>query len=130
MAVKIRLSRIGKKKAPCYRIIAVDSRKKRDGQYLDNLGTYEALTGNFVQLKQDRIDYWISQGAQLTDSAKKLVKLSKQDKLVEKKVKKQVEPIEVKQEVKKVQVKTVKEKKEEAAQVEKEAPVEEVKAES
>jgi len=77
MAVKIRLSRIGKKKAPCYRIVAVDSRKKRDGQYLDNLGTYEALTGKFVQLKQDRIDYWLSQGAQLSDSAKKLIKLSK-----------------------------------------------------
>jgi len=77
MAVKIRLSRIGKKKAPCYRLVAVDSRKKRDGQYLDNLGTYEALTGKFVQIKQDRIDYWLSQGAQLTDSAKKLIKLSK-----------------------------------------------------
>jgi len=82
MAVKIRLTRVGKKKAPFYRIVAVDSRKKRDGEYLDNLGTYEALSGKIVDLNQERIDYWLSQGAQLSDSAKKLIKLSKKEKTV------------------------------------------------
>jgi small subunit ribosomal protein S16 len=48
MAVKLRLTRIGKKKAPFYRIVAIDSRKKRDGAFLENLGTYDALKGNLV----------------------------------------------------------------------------------
>ena len=74
MAVKIRLSRIGKKKAPCYRIVAVDSRKKRDGAYLDNLGTYDALKGVVITLHQERIDYWVSKGAILADSVKKIIK--------------------------------------------------------
>lgn len=74
MAVKIRLSRIGKKKAPCYRIVAVDSRKKRDGAYLENLGTYDAVKGNIVKLDKDRIDYWVSKGAVVADSVKKLIK--------------------------------------------------------
>ena len=45
MAVKIRLSQIGKKNAPFYRIVAIDSRKKRDGKFLEDLGTYNPLTG-------------------------------------------------------------------------------------
>lgn len=77
MAVKIRLSRVGKKKAPVYRIVAIDSRKKRDGAYLENLGTYDATRGIIVQFHQDRIDYWLSQGAQTTDSVKKIMKSSK-----------------------------------------------------
>jgi len=77
MGVKIRLSRIGKKKAPFYRIVAVDSRKKRDGACLENLGTYDSLKGTFVQFNNDRISYWISQGAIPTDSVKKLMKLYK-----------------------------------------------------
>jgi len=51
MAVKLRLSRIGKKHAPFFRIVAVDSRKKRDGSYLENLGTYDSIKGSFVQLQ-------------------------------------------------------------------------------
>ncbi|MFC1842103.1 30S ribosomal protein S16 [Candidatus Dependentiae bacterium] len=86
MSVKIRLSRIGKKKAPCYRIVAVDSRKKRDGACLENLGTYDALSGVIVKLHQERIDYWISQGAKPTDTVKKLIKLSKNPELASEEV--------------------------------------------
>ena len=49
MAVSIRLARIGKKKAPFYRIVATDRRNKRDGEFLENLGTYNPLTGELIQ---------------------------------------------------------------------------------
>lgn len=75
MAVKVRLSRIGRKKRPVFRIVAVDERKKRDGEYLENLGTYDPITHKFVQFHNDRIDYWLSVGAQLTDSVAKLKKV-------------------------------------------------------
>ena len=108
MAVKIRLSRVGKKKAPFYRIVAVDSRKKRDGANLEILGTYDGLEGVIVKLDLDRIDYWINQGAIPTDSVKKLVKAFKKGvkpgkDVKPKKEKKKVEP---KQEEKKLEVKT------------------------
>lgn len=74
MAVKIRLSRIGKKHAPFYRIVAVDARKKRDGQHLENLGTYNPLNNQFVQFHEERINYWLSVGAIPTDSVVKLHK--------------------------------------------------------
>jgi len=77
MAVKIRLSRIGKKHVPFYRIVAVDGRRKRDGAFLEDLGTYNALNTKLVHYKQDRIDYWLSVGAVPTDSFKKLQKLHK-----------------------------------------------------
>lgn len=77
MAVKIRLSRIGKKNAPMCRIVAIDSRKKRDGKALEDLGTYNPVTGKIVQFHQERIDAWIAQGAIPTDSVIKLQKLYK-----------------------------------------------------
>lgn len=75
MAVKIRFTRIGKKHAPVYRIVAVDSRKKRDGEYLENLGTYNPLTKTIVQWHEERIQHWISVGAIVTDSVKRLQKI-------------------------------------------------------
>jgi len=74
MAVKIRLSRIGKKHYPIYRIVAIDSHKKRDGKYLEDLGTYNPATKELVKFHKDRIDYWLSQGAVPTDSFLKLQK--------------------------------------------------------
>jgi small subunit ribosomal protein S16 len=70
--VKIRLTRMGRTHAPVYRIVAVDSRKKRDGEALEILGTYNPSTQELVQFHQDRIDHWVSQGAQVTDTVKKL----------------------------------------------------------
>ena len=75
MAVKIRLSRVGKKKAPFYRIVAIDSRKKRDGEFIEDLGTYNPLTGEIIQFHQERITHWISQGAIPTESVMKLQKI-------------------------------------------------------
>lgn len=75
MAVKIRFTRVGKKHAPVYRIIAIDSRKKRDGEYLENLGTYNPLTKEIAQWHADRIAYWESKGAIVTDSVKRLQKI-------------------------------------------------------
>lgn len=75
MAVKIRLSRVGKKKHPFYRIVAVDSRKKRDGRYLDNLGTFDPMNNELVQFHDEKIQKWIGVGAQCTESAAKLIKM-------------------------------------------------------
>ena len=77
MAVKLRLSRLGKKNAPVYRIVAVDSRKKRDGKFIEELGTYNPLTGELVQFHQERITYWISQGAIPSDTVSRLQKMHK-----------------------------------------------------
>jgi len=65
VSVKIRLTRMGAKKRPYYRIIAVDSRKKRDGEFLENLGLYHPLEKdeNSIVIKEDRIREWLSRGA-------------------------------------------------------------------
>ncbi len=78
MAVKIRLSRIGKKNAPVYRIVATDERKKRDGAFLEDLGTYNPKGGVLVTFKNERIDHWISKGAIATDVVKRLYKNHKE----------------------------------------------------
>jgi small subunit ribosomal protein S16 len=77
MAVRIRLSRIGKKHAPFYRVVAVDGRKKRDGAFLEDLGTYDGLKSVLVRFETDRIAHWISQGAIPSDAVKRLQILHK-----------------------------------------------------
>lgn len=74
MPVKLRLSRVGKKHAPFYRIIAVDGRKKRDGACLEDLGTYDALNSKLVTFHEERVNYWLSVGAVPTDVVKKIHK--------------------------------------------------------
>jgi small subunit ribosomal protein S16 len=74
MAVKIRLSRIGKKNRPYWRVVAVDSRKKRDGEFLENLGTYDPIDHQLVQFHYDRIIDWISKGAIPSETVVKLMK--------------------------------------------------------
>lgn len=73
MAVKIRLSRIGKKHAPFYRLVAMDSRSRRDGEALEILGTYNPRTKEFDAMHADKVEAWVQKGAQFTDSAKKLM---------------------------------------------------------
>lgn len=80
MAVKLRLSRIGKKHAPFFRIVAIDSRKKRDGACIENLGTYDVLKHSFVQFHEERINDWVEKGAVVTDSVKKLHRQYKESK--------------------------------------------------
>ncbi|MBW2575703.1 MAG: 30S ribosomal protein S16 [Deltaproteobacteria bacterium] len=75
MSVKIRLARHGKKKKPFYRIVIADSESPRDGRFLENVGTYNPLVDPVeVSLKQERVKYWIDQGAIPTDTVKSLMK--------------------------------------------------------
>lgn len=75
MAVKIRISRTGKKNAPFYRIVAIDSRKKRDGEALEILGAYNPLKGEVINYNAERIDAWVAQGATMSDAVKKIHKM-------------------------------------------------------
>lgn len=81
MSVSIRLSRVGTKHVPFYRIVVMDSRKKRDGECLEYIGTYDAIKSSVVGFKADRYEDWISKGAQPSDSAKKIYKLVKKNAL-------------------------------------------------
>ncbi len=71
MAVRLRLSRIGKKKAPFYRIVAIDQRVKRDGEFIDDIGTINAISGEIVQFNSEKYNEWISKGAQPSESVAK-----------------------------------------------------------
>ncbi len=70
--VKIRLTRVGRIHAPVYRIIAIDSRKKRDGEALEILGTYNPFTKELVQFHEEKINAWVAKGAVVSDAVKKL----------------------------------------------------------
>ncbi|MDQ8039738.1 MAG: 30S ribosomal protein S16 [Rickettsiella sp.] len=75
--VTIRLARGGSKKRPFYHIVVTDSRQPRDGRYIDRLGYYNPMpAGNDVPLEiaEERIDHWISQGAQTSQRVKNLLK--------------------------------------------------------
>jgi small subunit ribosomal protein S16 len=75
MSVKIRLARHGAKKAPFYRIVVSDIEAKRDGRFIEAVGTYNPLKEPAeVSLKDDRIKYWMEQGAIPTDTVKSLFK--------------------------------------------------------
>ncbi len=82
MSVRIRLNRIGKKHVPFGRIVAIDSRKAREGSCLADLGTYNFLKSAMVCFDEKAFDYWVSVGAQPSDSVKKIIaafkKLQKQ----------------------------------------------------
>ncbi len=75
--VKIRLARGGAKKKPFYSIVATDSRKPRDSGYIEKLGYFNPVArGQEVRLtiKEDRLEYWTSEGAQISDRVKQLAK--------------------------------------------------------
>lgn len=74
MAVKLRLRRMGKKKQPIYKVVAADSRSPRDGKFLEAVGIYNPLTKpHTVDLKEERVNYWLDKGAQPTDTVKSLL---------------------------------------------------------
>lgn len=78
MAVKIRLARHGAKKRPFYRIVVADGECRRDGRFLEVVGTYNPLQDPAeVALKTDRIRYWVEQGAIPTDTVRSLLKKEK-----------------------------------------------------
>lgn len=72
MAVKIRLTRMGAKKRPTYRIVATDSRRPRDGQYLELIGTYSPVGECQVNIKEEVALKWLNEGAQPTDTVRNL----------------------------------------------------------
>ena len=73
MAVKIRLARHGAKKRPYYRIVVADSRKPRDGRFIEEVGRYNpCVTPSMVKFDKERVDYWMSNGAQPTDTVARL----------------------------------------------------------
>ena len=73
--VKIRLRRMGAKKAPYYRIIVADSRSPRDGRFIEELGTYDPMAeSNKLTVNMERAQYWISNGAQPTETVRGLLK--------------------------------------------------------
>lgn len=75
MAVKIRLARHGAKKRPFYRIVVADSECPRDGRYLEKVGTYNPLHDPAqVDLKVERVTYWLQQGAIPTDTVNNILK--------------------------------------------------------
>ncbi len=72
--VKIRLRRMGAKKNPYYRIVVADSRNARDGKFIEEIGTYDPLAEGAVTVNVERAKYWLSNGAQPTDTARALLK--------------------------------------------------------
>ncbi|NWH04193.1 30S ribosomal protein S16 [Desulfobacter latus] len=75
MAVKLRLTRKGTKKKPFYRIVAADIEAPRDGKFLEAVGTYDPMQDPAViTLKQDRVQYWLEQGAKPSTTVKSILK--------------------------------------------------------
>ena len=73
MAVKLRLTRMGAKKKPMYRIVATDSRKSRDGEYIELVGTYNPLTNPAeVKINEEVALKWLANGAEVTDTVRNL----------------------------------------------------------
>ena len=73
--VKIRLQRQGKKKAPFYHIVVADSKSPRDGKIIEKIGTYDPMTKpSTIVLDKEKLEQWIKNGAQPTDTVKSLIK--------------------------------------------------------
>ena len=75
MSVKIRMKRVGTKNAPVFRIVVADGRSPRDGKFIEEIGVYQPLkSGDNFTLKLDRAQYWISKGAQPSDTVASFIK--------------------------------------------------------
>lgn len=75
MAVALKLMRTGRKGKPFYRIIVIDKRKKRNGRYIENLGTYDPLVDPAqIKLNQERMDYWKDKGAEISQGLSRLLR--------------------------------------------------------
>ena len=81
MAVKIRLRRMGAKKAPFYRIVVADSRFPRDGRFIEEVGYYDPMTEPAtIKVDLEKVDKWLSTGAQPTDTVRSIINKSRADK--------------------------------------------------
>jgi small subunit ribosomal protein S16 len=75
MAVKLRLTRVGSKKNPIYRVVAADSRSPRDGKFIEIVGRYNPQTDpSTIELDEEKIKAWLDKGAQPTESVRRLLK--------------------------------------------------------
>jgi small subunit ribosomal protein S16 len=75
VAVKLRLTRVGSKKNPIYRVVAADSRSPRDGKFIEIVGRYNPQTDpSTIELDEEKIRAWLDKGAQPTDSVRRLMK--------------------------------------------------------
>ena len=132
--VRVRLSRGGGKKRPYYHIVVVDQKSKRDGKCIERIGSYDPNLENEkrITLKQDRLEYWLNQGAQMSDRVKLLQKYSLDPDNLEKRSKIKSELLE-KNRIKKQKAKESEEAPAEEAKADEvkaeEAPAEEAKAE-
>jgi small subunit ribosomal protein S16 len=78
MSVKIRLKRIGTKNTPVYRVVVADGRSPRDGKFIEEIGSYQPLLkGESVKIDIARADYWISKGAQPSDTVASFLRKAK-----------------------------------------------------
>ena len=75
--VKIRLQRVGKKKAPFYHVVVADSRSPRDGKIIEKIGTYNPMTDPAtIDIDKDKVAEWVKNGAKPTDTVKKLIEVA------------------------------------------------------
>ncbi|AFV11246.1 30S ribosomal protein S16 [Thermacetogenium phaeum DSM 12270] len=75
MATKIRLKRMGAKKNPSYRVVVADSRSPRDGRFIEEIGYYQPVANpEVIKIDEERALYWLSRGAQATDTVRALLK--------------------------------------------------------
>ena len=76
MAVKLRLTRIGSKKNPIYRVVAADSRSPRDGKFIEIVGRYNPQTEpSTIELNEEKVQAWLDKGAQPTEPVRRLLKI-------------------------------------------------------
>ena len=79
--VRIRLARMGRKRRPFYRVVAADSRAPRDGKFIEVLGTYDPMKDPMeLKFKMERIEHWISHGAQPSDTVARLIERVRSEK--------------------------------------------------
>ena len=80
MAVKIRLARHGAKKAPYYRVVVIDSRSRREGRPIEEMGRYNpCVEPSMIKLDLEKIDKWIANGAQPTDTVARLIETARKE---------------------------------------------------
>ncbi|MDR3308074.1 MAG: 30S ribosomal protein S16 [Coriobacteriales bacterium] len=80
MAVKIRLARHGAKKAPYYRIVVADARARRDGRFIEEVGRYNpCVEPAMIKLDFEKVDQWVKNGAQPTDTVARLIKVAREE---------------------------------------------------
>ena len=78
MAVRMRLTRVGSKKNPIYRVVVADSRSPRDGRFIEILGRYNPQTDpSTIELDEAKVKEWLGKGAQPSDAVAKLIKIAK-----------------------------------------------------